>query len=295
MARGLFARLTSDPPPAHIFEMSEAGIAVGRIDGPKALPRIGFQPLPPGAISVSPVNDNVTSMDDVTAAVASLAPKNEKRAKAVLILPDSSVRVSVLDFDSFPPELDQQRSLVRFRIRKSLPFDVDAAALTYYAQPNGKKWDVVVAVVPVEILAPYEAPFRTSGFHPGFVTTSSLCAIEMVKGDGVSVMAKLSGHTLALAVIAGGALKLHRMIELTATDPAEVISHLFPTFAYIEDQLSTRPNRVLVCGFGDRTHEVWSEVEREMGVAAEPLRSKYGTPDQYNAGLLGYLETAQES
>ncbi len=294
MARGLISRIIDDPPPQYVFELSEAGLAVARIE-PHGEPRIGFEPFPPETISVSPVRDNVLQMDALSAAVGTFAPKDGKRARAVLILPDFSVRVSVLDFDSFPADAEQQRALVRFRIRKSLPFDVDAASLSYYAQPNGKKWDVVVAVAPVEILARYEAPFRAAGFHPGVVSTSSLCALEMVKDDGVSVVAKLSGRTLTLAVAAGGALKLHRTIELTTSDPAEVASHLFPTFAYMEDQLNARPERVLVCGFGARTHDIWSEIGREVDAEAEPLRSRFGSPEQHNAGLFGYLETAQES
>jgi type IV pilus assembly protein PilM len=293
MARGLISRLTSDPPPRHIFELSEAGIAVARLNG--AEPELGFQPLPGQTISVSPVRDNVLSMEDLSAAVATLAPRNEKRARAVLILPDFSVRVSVLDFDSFPPDVEQQRSLVRFRIKKSLPFDVESATVTYHPQQNGKKWDVVVAVAPVEILARYEAPFRAAGFHPGLVTISSLCAMEMVKGAGVCVLAKLSGRALTLAVVANGILKLHRSLELAGTGPEETVSHLFPTIAYIEDQLQARPKNILLCGFGDQTQDVWSEIEREVQVQVEPVRSRFGSPNEFNAGLMGYLESAEES
>lgn len=292
MAQSILSRLTSDPPPRFVFELSEAGVAVARAGSP---PQIVFQPLPPATIAVSPVRDNVLDMEAFSRVVTDFAPKNEKkRQRAVLILPDFSVRVSVLDFDSFPSEPEQQRPLVRFRIKKSLPFDVESATLAYYAQPNGRKWDVVVAVAPVEILARYEAPFRAAGFHLGMVTTSALAALELIRGDGVSVLAKLSGRTLTLAVVDATGLKLHRTLELASEEPEEVISHLFPTFAYAEDQLKARPQRVLVCGFGGRTKDIWSEVERELQVQAEPLRSRYGSPDQYNAGLMGYLESAEE-
>lgn len=292
MAQSFLSRLTSDPPPRFVFELSEAGIAVARGGSP---PQVAFQPLPPHTISVSPVHDNVLGMEEFSRAVSALAPNGEKkRQNAVLILPDFSVRVSVLDFDSFPPDAEHQRPLVRFRIKKSLPFDVESATLAYYAQPNGKQWDVVVAVAPVEILARYEAPFRAAGFHPGIVTTSALAALEMVKGTGISVLAKLSGRTLTLAVVQENALKLHRTLELASFEPEEVISHLFPTFAYAEDQLQARPQRVLLCGFGERTNEMRTEIERELQVTVEPLRSKYGNPDQHNAGLMGYLESAEE-
>src|SRR5207244_3377183 len=83
------------------------------------------------------------------AAVRRLAPTNGKRREAALILPDYCARVAVLDFDSFPADPKEQLSLVRFRLKKSVPFDVDSAAVGYWAQPAaGGKQDVVAAVAP---------------------------------------------------------------------------------------------------------------------------------------------------
>ena len=52
-----------------------------------------------------------------------------------MILPDYAARVSVLDFDSFPSTPEEQLSLVRFRVKKTIPFDIDSAAVSYYVQP----------------------------------------------------------------------------------------------------------------------------------------------------------------
>jgi type IV pilus assembly protein PilM len=232
------------------------------------------------------------------ARVQAFAPKGEKkRQRAVLILPDFSVRVSVLDFDAFPTEPDQQLALVRFRIKKSLPFDVESACISYHPQPsgNGKRWDVVVAAVPLEILARYEAPFRSAGFHPGVVTTSSLSMVGLMRETGVSVLAKLSGRTLTLAVAQQGILKLLRTLELAEGGAAEIASHLHPTFAYIEDQLGAKAEKVLVCGFGPLAEALHGELGNGASPAIEPLRSRLGAPHHYDAGLLGYLETAEEA
>ncbi len=282
-------RILEDPPPRFVFEVSERGIAAARGGRP---PQIGFQPLEDDVIAVSPVEDNVRRIDAFTAGIQAIAPREKKRERAVVILPDFAVRTSVLDFDAFPSEPDEQRSLVRFRIKKSLPFDLEAASLSYYPQHSAatKRWDVVVSVAPIEILARYETPFRSSGFHPGLITTSSLCALEMIKTPGVAVMAKLSGRTLTIAVTDRGALKLLRTIELAAAEASEIASHLYPTFAYVEDQLGTRPAGVLTCGLG-RLNE---ELAIELGEECTPLRSQYGAPDQFNAGLLGYLESIEE-
>lgn len=289
-------KLMTDPPPRFVFELSEAGVSAARTGRP---PQLGFAPLEPDVIQVSPVKDNVLRMDALRAAVSSFVPKGEpRRQRSVLILPDFAVRVSVLDFDSFPSEPAEQMALVRFRIKKSVPFDLESAGISYSAHAaagngGGKKWDVVVAAAPMEVLARYETPFRAAGLLPGLVTTSTLSALELVKAPGISVLAKLSGGTLTLAVTNAGALKLLRTIEVAGANAGEIVSHLYPTFAYVEDALGTRPERVAVCGFGAAlTEELRAELEAE--IAIEPLRSQLGVPEQTNAGLLGYLESTQE-
>ena len=66
---------------------------------------------------------------------------------------------------------------------------------------------------------------------------------------------------------------------------------ILPTLAYIEDELSTTPERILLCGLGihgDRLAPGWGH---EWKVPVEILRSRYGSPGPTNAGLLGYLES----
>ena len=284
------SRLLKDPPPGWVFELSEAGIAVARTAAP---PRLVFRPLEGDVLAVSPVRDNVLRLEALTAELRAAAPGGEsrKRPGAVVLLPDGSVRVSVLDFDAFPSDPTQQLSLVRFRIKKSLPFDLEASRLSYWAQaPAGGRVDVVVAVAPLEIVARYEAAFRAAGFHPGLVSTSTLAALNLVRGEAATVLVKLSGRVLTLSLVAGGVLKLLRSIELAAPAAQEILEHLYPTFAYAEDQLGRRPQRLLVCGFDG---EGAAAFERELGVAAEPLQSRFGAAGAYNAGLLGCLESLE--
>src|SRR5437764_9066855 len=117
-----------DPPPAYAFEVSETGIAMANLS---RLPDIEFKPLAPGSISVSPLHDNIVAPDELAAAVRAVAQPNgtRKRRDAALILPDYCARLSVLDFDAFPSDAQEQLSLVRFRMNKSVQFDIEAAAV----------------------------------------------------------------------------------------------------------------------------------------------------------------------
>src|SRR5215469_8868112 len=167
-----FKSLLQEPPPAMAFEISEAGIATARI-GARA--ELDFYPLKPGTLAVSPLKENVEDPDEFLSTVRAVSGTQaaKKRKDIALILPDYCTRMTVVDFDSFPSDPKEQASLVRFRVKRSVPFDVDSAALSYYAQhAAGKKVDVVVVLAPLEIVSRYESPFRTAGLNPGLVTTS---------------------------------------------------------------------------------------------------------------------------
>jgi type IV pilus assembly protein PilM len=287
-------RLTSllkDPPPVMAFEISQAGIAVARL-GQRT--ELDFQPLKPGSVVVSPLKDNVIDIGELAGVVRSVSGgvASRKRRDVAVILPDYCTRTAVLDFDSFPSDPKEQLSLIRFRIKRSVPFDVDSAAISYSAQPAaGKRFDVVVVLAPLEIVSRYEAPFRAVGMTPGFVTTSSIAALELAPEAGLSIVAKLSGHVLTVLVRDKATLKLVRCLELPSNDLADVASYLFPTFVYVEDNLGARAGKLMLCGFGATTDEAQRHFQDELGIEVEPLRSPFGPPGENNAGLLGYLRS----
>lgn len=287
-----FLQLVEDPPPAFAFELSQGGIAFAHQG--KTL-EIGFQPLEPDVLLITPLRDNVVRPELLFQLVQSLAPTNGKsrRKTAALILPDYSARVAVLDFDAFPSKPEEQLPLVRHRIKKSIPYDLDSARVSYTLQPGGgaKKYQVVVAVVALEIVARYEAAFRAAGFEPGYVTTSALAALKLLDNDGIRVVAKLSGGVLSVSAAMRGGLKLARCIELAELTPQEVMGVLYPTFAYVEDQVAARPDSLVLCGFGNLTDEVSEQCVAELGVEVKALQSRFGEPDETNAGLFGYLES----
>jgi len=126
------------------FEISEAGIAAARI-GARA--EMEWRPLKSGTLAVSPLKENVVDSDDFSMAVQALAGTQtaRRRKDVALILPDFSARISVLDFDSFPTDAKEQAALVRFRLKRSVPFDVESAVVSYWAQSAAnKRVDVVV-------------------------------------------------------------------------------------------------------------------------------------------------------
>jgi type IV pilus assembly protein PilM len=276
--------LVRDPPPAHIFELSESGIAFA-IRG-----QTEFERFDSGVLVPSPVEDNLRNVDAISTVLARIAPGNagKKRTPAALILPDYAARVTVIDFDSFPSIPEEQLGLVKFRVKKTVPFDIESAAVSYWVQP-GKgskgKIEVVAVTVALEILARYEALFRNAGFQAGQVTTSGIAALNLCRDAEMAVVAKLAGKVLSVMVVAAGKLKLFRCLLLeNGDDDEEIRSVLLPTFAYAEDELGTQIKKLILCGF--------SREPQGLPVEAEVLRGRAGIAAAHNAGLAGYMEGA---
>jgi type IV pilus assembly protein PilM len=284
------AALFQDPPPDLAFEVCEAGISMARTANPSD---VRFQELSPGTIAASPLHDNVVMMDDFSGAISALlAGANNRRYRtAAVILPDHSARISVLEFDSFPDKYEDQEALVRFRLKKSVPFDIESAAVRFFRQPNAdiKKQEVVVAVSPLEVIARYEAPFRARGIQPGFLTVSPLAVLDLVTDQGISTIAKLNGLVLTIMVTQQANLKLIRTLELNSQSIDEIASDLYPTFVYIEDRFNAQSSRLLLCGFGVLEAQAITQFHAELGIEVDAVRSPVAALNDRNAGLLGYL------
>lgn len=291
--------LFADPPPEIVFEVSAQGIAWSGTRDP--LPQ--WAPLEPGVVEVSPIEDNIRQPEAFANVVRALAGQSEarRRRRAALILPDYAARVTVLDFDSFPSAPEEQQQLVRFRVKRVVPFDIDNAVVACWPQPRqdgSKRVDVVTAVVNTDVAAHYEAPFRAAGLHCGFVTLSSLAALalapeEDLAGANPRVFVKFSGDALAVSLIEGASLRLYRCVQVGADALEEATAVLATTLAYAEDELGARVQAMEVCGLdGGKRHWIshWSQ---EFGVPVCGVRSRLGVPGPANAGLCGYLESLE--
>ncbi|MBI5282584.1 MAG: hypothetical protein HY858_12945 [Candidatus Solibacter usitatus] len=289
--------LIADPPPEFAFEISASGIAWAEPSKPAA---IEWTPLPEGAIAVSPLEDNVRQPEALAAAVRliALSGSAKKRRRAALILPDYSARITVLDFDTFPADPQEQIQLARFRVKRVVPFDIDSAVIACYPQQRAgsKKLDVVVAVVNMDVASHFEAPFRAAGFQCGFVTISALAALSLPGDSGAdaaspSVVAKLSGNVLAVSLIEGATVRMIRCVELRDSGLQEAADVLATTFAYAEDELGARPQVLRLCGLPRDAGDLRRRWSDEFGLPVTGVHSRFGSPGAFNSGLHGYLHS----
>src|ERR1700687_3426357 len=130
-------------------EISADRVLAGRVseNGGSALEGCASSELAPGSVVPDLIETNLRQPDAVYETVRDTLGSIGGRSRDVIaVLPDASVRVVLLDFETLPSKRDEAESVVRFRLKKSLPFDVEKAKVSYQAQPSTNGLRVIAAV-----------------------------------------------------------------------------------------------------------------------------------------------------
>src|SRR5271170_7220513 len=139
---------TNPAKPRLACEIAADRVLVGKLaEGGRSLEACAAHELAPGSVIPDLVEGNLRQREAVKDAVAEALRNVAARSHDVIaIVPDAAVRVVLLEFDTLPSDSEEAASVVRFRLKKSLPFDVDKARVSYHAQKSTDGVRVVAAV-----------------------------------------------------------------------------------------------------------------------------------------------------
>jgi type IV pilus assembly protein PilM len=243
-------------------EITSAGVVAARPGEGEHQIVSAFAPLRPGVLAAGLQTPNFTDRAAVAGAVRqSLDEIRLKETKTTVVIPDAAVRVLLLDFDQLPSKTSEALPIIRFRLRKLVPFEVEDAAVSYQIMP-GKAGlvRVIVAVSPAAVLAEYESAVREAGYEPGAVLPSTLAALAAVSSEEPALVINRNGSSVTTAITRQNELLLHRTLELTEKEwsPEENSLHsaeelqqsVTVAVAYFEDTLASPPRQLLSCGLG---------------------------------------------
>ena len=267
-------------------EIAAEGVTAARAltaEGP--VDSVARVPLAPGAVmpGLKPGNlaDRVAVIAAIRRALESIDVRpNSRGADLTIIIPDAAVRVLLLDFDALPPKLTEALPIVRFRLKKLVPFEVDDAMVSFQVMSSSKSNVRVLAVtMPRDILGEYETAVREAGFEPGAVLPSTLSALASVAAPEPSLVVNAGTTGVTTAITRDGVLLLHRSVDLqpaaAGVDPtipvqlqqlsvdeitSEIAQAVSVAVAYYEDTLSMPPSIILSAGAlsADALHRVLS-------------------------------------
>jgi type IV pilus assembly protein PilM len=217
----------------------------------------------------------------------------------VAVLPDAAVRVALLDFETLPTVREEAEGVVRFRLKKSLPFDVEKARVSYHTQDAGGSVRVVAAVVLTTVLEDYENAFREAGYNPGVVIPSMLAALGAADGSRPSLIVKVDARTTSIAIIDKDKLLLLRTLENTrgvTISGEQLAEEIYPSVVFFQDTYSLNIERIYVAGLAD-TATAAPALRTQTGAEVQELvrGSQLGTsvggsvPRWRMAGVVGSL------
>ena len=240
------------PRPRVACEVSaERVVAARAAQGTQTLEAVSTQNLVAGTVTPGLQQANVVTRDLLVKLLReSLAAVAGRSHDITLVIPDASTRILLLDFDTLPEKPQDADSVVRFRLKKSLPFDVDTSAVSFDQQPADNGVRVVAAVTPRTVLDEYESVVRDAGYNPGAVLPSMVAALGVVDGERPTMVIKVEPGTTTFAVVDQNQLLLYRALENggTAVTGESLVDDVNTSLVYFEDRYGVTVDRVLVTG-----------------------------------------------
>ena len=230
---------------------AERIVAAHAPEGVATLDAATASPLPPGALAPGLQQANVAMRDAVVTAVRQALSVAAGRSRDVtLITPDATARIMLLDFDALPEKPQEADAVVRFRLKKAVPFDVDHAAVSFHRQGTGAPIRVVTAVTPRSVLDEYESVVRDAGYNPGAVLPSMIAAWGVVDATVPTMVIKVETGTTTFAIVDQGQLLLYRALENggTVVTGESLVDDVNTSLVYFGDRYGIGVDRVLVTG-----------------------------------------------
>lgn len=268
--------IDATPHPTLAIEVSPDRVAGARFTRTGSLHGYSVEALPKGAIVPSAVEPNLANAAGVKSALRNICQTLEVQdADAALLLPDPVIRVFVQHFENFPRSSQEAIPMLRWKLKKSVPFEVEDTLLSYMRQtPKAEGVDVVTAIARVRIVKEYEAILEGASIRPGVVLSSTLAAISLLDDRKPTLLARVSGSALTTAIVREGVLAGYRCTELPAhadvLTPQMLLEEIYPVAAYYQDTWQEGIQAVRVAGLSGRLQEFVRPLEAEFKC---PVRS----------------------
>jgi type IV pilus assembly protein PilM len=259
---------------------------------------VSARTLPAGSLAPGLGPSNVANTGALREAISdALATVGSRSREVIAVLPDAAVRVVLLDFEELPERRQDADSVVRFRLKKSLPFDADQAALSYDVRRANGAVKVVAAVAPSTVLEEYETLYRDAGYTPGVVLPSMLAALGPVEAAQPTLVLKVDINTTSVAIVQRDDLLLYRTLENShgnRLDAAALADDIYPSLIFFQDNYGMKVERILLGGLAS-ADELGGALESQTGarvsdlVSSSQLGQQETLPPSMFAAVVGAL------
>jgi type IV pilus assembly protein PilM len=256
-------------------EISASHVVAGRAsDNGSAIETCAVRTLPSGAVAPCLTTANVTNRDALATAIADVMTTVGARQRDVIaVIPDAACRTVLLDFDTLPQKPQEADSVVRFRLKKSVPFEVEHACLSYDVRRADSLLRVVAVVALPTVIEEYESAFRQAGLAPGFVVPSTIASLGIVDASRPTLVLNISTDATSIAIVNNDDLVLFRTTENSedrALEPEQIADDIYPSLVFFQDTYGAKIDRILVGG-APSFEPIAQAIEAGVGVRPQEI------------------------
>jgi type IV pilus assembly protein PilM len=229
--------------------------------------------LPAGTIANSYSEPNIRNRELVRSTVRRLLSESGfTGSEIVVVVPDDTVRIAFLSAENRSKNSEEQETFIRWKLKKTIPFDVDSAQIAYRvlsSRHGNSAVDLMVVLSPRSVVEEYENLFDDLDIHAGMVIPSTLAVLELLKPPaGDSLVLKVSRDCVTTTIFKDGRIQFYRRIA----DAASPYDAAYPTVMYYQDKLSgTGLRHLFVCGYDQDLRPTMAELQEKMSVAAQRI------------------------
>ena len=307
--------LFQPPLPDVGIEIDSSYVALARLSwrgGRSTVSSHVVEPLPAGAVVPSLSAPNIPDPAVVSGIISqALARLGGRAARAALVIPDTAAKISLVRFDKVPGSTADLAELVRWQVRKSAPFPIDQAVVSFTPGARSAEGgqEYIVTLARADIIGQYEQTCARAGIHVGLVDIATSSIINSVLASPVAPASDASGEGGPQSGASRGDwLLVHAtetyttLVVLRGTDviffrhrdrdgEGTLTDVVHQTAMYYEDRLKGAGfNRVLLAGGAvNGVEAVHRSLEQRLEVRIEPVAQ----PDL--AALVGILTRERQA
>lgn len=245
--------------------------------------------LPAGAVVPGLVTSNIVDEAAVAQAVTRALDALDRPRRLALVVPDAAAKVSMIRFEKVPASAHDLEALIRWQMRKSVPFRVDEAQVTWaegQALATGGR-EFVVAVARREIIEQYEKVASQAGAHVGLVDLATFNLVNLVLAQDAPddwLLVHVAADSTTLAIVRRGQVIFYRQRGADADESLDDLVH--QSAMYYEDRLAGRGfGRVYLSGAASGP-EGAAAADRLRRMLADRLQAKVDAIDLGRAATL---------
>jgi len=240
-------------------EINPSGVAFALLGGSTAAPRlerVSYAPLAPGCLRISLREANILdpqSFSDAVRNAHNLLLHSGTRLSVTL--PDTVGRIMMLDVEGRFKSRAEGLDIIRWKLKKNLPFDIADTHLDYQQLSVRENGDMalMVALVSRGVISQYEELLMAAGFTPARIDFNSFNLYRAFE-NRLELQEDLTlitfyDSTLSIMIFANGILEFQRVKELSGSSGVDsrVYMEINSSLKVYHDRFTERPINPVSC------------------------------------------------